>query len=394
MSKLSFLWHEEAGQALIQVTISLVVLLSFVALSIDVGRVYSERRNMQNAADAAALAGARELCLGKTLAEAEAKAAEVMRDNGVAADAISDDDITFEGSPMPYIINTIARFPDLSPIMRQLASWDVVDVAASASAACGAATEACGIWPVAFSAKAWSSVAAPKNESCKERAIAIWYDDIQKDKDFDAKTPSCMIDGQEEPDLCKCYQCPDKDGDGVEDFTLLSTAGRGWLDFSTFIDPNSIYDDECYSSGGSGTKALKCQISRNSGVQIGNLPQCVEGLNGVRASTKVPVDDRADQLVKVPLFDTMSCSKDKTKPSYNLTSFACVQVIGWVQLKKDGLVTQDIKVKPGFVGRDISKNEKVILARINCDGSCLTACGSTDGTSAGSSDLRAVSLIR
>ena len=47
----------EDGQALIQVTLSIMVLLGFVALSIDVGRVYSERRNMQNAADAAALAG-------------------------------------------------------------------------------------------------------------------------------------------------------------------------------------------------------------------------------------------------------------------------------------------------------------------------------------------------
>ena len=54
----------EQGQSLIQFAVIIVMLLVFVSLAIDVGSVYAERRKMQNAADAAALAGARELCLG------------------------------------------------------------------------------------------------------------------------------------------------------------------------------------------------------------------------------------------------------------------------------------------------------------------------------------------
>ena len=46
----------EDGQVLIQVALMLVVLLTFVGLAIDGGLVYAERRQMQNAADAAALA--------------------------------------------------------------------------------------------------------------------------------------------------------------------------------------------------------------------------------------------------------------------------------------------------------------------------------------------------
>jgi uncharacterized membrane protein len=40
-------------------TISIVVLLGFAALAVDVGYLYSTRRRMQTAADAAAVAGLR-----------------------------------------------------------------------------------------------------------------------------------------------------------------------------------------------------------------------------------------------------------------------------------------------------------------------------------------------
>jgi uncharacterized membrane protein len=56
--------HLQNGQALAQVAILMVVLLAFAALAIDGGRIYLERRRMQNAADAGALAGAREICFG------------------------------------------------------------------------------------------------------------------------------------------------------------------------------------------------------------------------------------------------------------------------------------------------------------------------------------------
>lgn len=47
----------EKGQALIFIVIGFVVLLGFVGLAIDGGRVYSDRRHAQNSADAASLAG-------------------------------------------------------------------------------------------------------------------------------------------------------------------------------------------------------------------------------------------------------------------------------------------------------------------------------------------------
>jgi hypothetical protein len=47
----------ERGQAIILIAIMFIVLLGFAGLAIDAGMVYSDRRNAQNAADAASLAG-------------------------------------------------------------------------------------------------------------------------------------------------------------------------------------------------------------------------------------------------------------------------------------------------------------------------------------------------
>ena len=60
--RISFL-KNDSGQTLIYVALSMLVLLGFVALAVDVGYLYAERRHMQNAADAGALEAARALLL-------------------------------------------------------------------------------------------------------------------------------------------------------------------------------------------------------------------------------------------------------------------------------------------------------------------------------------------
>jgi len=54
------------GQTLVLVALALVVLFGMAALALDGGNVYLQRRQMQTAADAAALAAARALCLDPT----------------------------------------------------------------------------------------------------------------------------------------------------------------------------------------------------------------------------------------------------------------------------------------------------------------------------------------
>ncbi len=65
-----FLKSEENGQTLIWVALGMIALMALVALAIDGANIYATRRQMQNAADSGALAGARELCLGHTVNDA------------------------------------------------------------------------------------------------------------------------------------------------------------------------------------------------------------------------------------------------------------------------------------------------------------------------------------
>lgn len=67
--------HEsDAGQALILFAFTLVVLMGFAGMGIDMGYLRSMRRTMQAAADSAALAGAAELGYGDVTAAARTEA--------------------------------------------------------------------------------------------------------------------------------------------------------------------------------------------------------------------------------------------------------------------------------------------------------------------------------
>ena len=64
--------RHESGQMLILFVLALGVLMGMVAMSVDVGMILHERRSLQNAADAAALAGVPELPESPSAAEARA----------------------------------------------------------------------------------------------------------------------------------------------------------------------------------------------------------------------------------------------------------------------------------------------------------------------------------
>jgi Flp pilus assembly protein TadG len=74
-------WQQEFGQGLVLGTLAMVAILGFTAMAIDAGIFLHERRDLQKAADAAALAGAAEL--PESPAEAEAKVHEWADKNGI-----------------------------------------------------------------------------------------------------------------------------------------------------------------------------------------------------------------------------------------------------------------------------------------------------------------------
>jgi hypothetical protein len=73
--------RSETGQVLIIFALSITVIFGAAGLAFDIGRFYSERRFLQNAADAAALAAANALIRGETTAQADAAARTILTRN-------------------------------------------------------------------------------------------------------------------------------------------------------------------------------------------------------------------------------------------------------------------------------------------------------------------------
>jgi Flp pilus assembly protein TadG len=72
IQRLSRFVRPERGSVLVMAAVGVVVVCGFAGLSIDVGNVAVDRRHLQNAADAAALAAAQQLPASTTNATADA----------------------------------------------------------------------------------------------------------------------------------------------------------------------------------------------------------------------------------------------------------------------------------------------------------------------------------
>ncbi|MDI7274619.1 MAG: pilus assembly protein TadG-related protein [Anaerolineae bacterium] len=75
----------EGGQTLVVAAVVLLGLVGFLAMVVDLGNVYAQRRRMQNAADAAALAACRALALEEGEASAREAAGRYAQANGAAS---------------------------------------------------------------------------------------------------------------------------------------------------------------------------------------------------------------------------------------------------------------------------------------------------------------------
>src|SRR6188768_292393 len=73
--------RREPGQVLVLFAMSMVVIMAAAGLAFDIGRFYSEKRFLQNAADAGALAVANALIRGESNTVAEADGRDVLTRN-------------------------------------------------------------------------------------------------------------------------------------------------------------------------------------------------------------------------------------------------------------------------------------------------------------------------
>ena len=360
--------HCEVGQMLVQFSLFFVLLLGFVALAVDVGNAYTERRRMQNAADAAALAGARELCLNQSVTTVRAAATTYLVRNGMDSGGIAADDILIIGNRIDVNAHEV-----VDTLFARLLGIATLNVGAQASAACMGASSACGLWPISFDLDLYKGV------QCGQ-SMVIW--DADKD-DIDV---TCVIDDVPRT-ICQCYDC-DLDNNGSDDFVVITDLSRGWMDFPAIDDP--VYTDSCKAEG-CGESELVCRLEYGTGGRV-TLPACVPGLTGIKAGVKSAVDSRRGEIVQVGLYAGLNCPAWGSNctgvdaRTYYLTHFGCVTVGGWVQ-------SFTLNPKPGMAAAYNRISSKAIVATKECNSSnCFSHCGVGNGAPAAPWELRAAGL--
>src|SRR5690606_15740779 len=134
-------------QSLVIMAFAMVALIGMLGLVIDIRLGYARYRQMQTAADIAALAGTRELALGNGEAVAIQRIEQLLTSNG--AD-VSTSTYTINGDEV-----SVSAGLDLRPVFTPIFGLDQISVNADADATFGQTAEASGVLPFAVEEDLW-----------------------------------------------------------------------------------------------------------------------------------------------------------------------------------------------------------------------------------------------
>ena len=346
--------QSEEGQSLILVSLMIVVLMGFLAIAVDVGRVYAERRRMQNAADAGALAGARAICLGQSAAAAINTANDYAVNRNGAQTATASVNLQDSGGSI-----TVTARETVNLFLAGFLGDSVTDVAATATASCGSASRMCNFWPIAFSLPKWNAMKAV-TPFCGREFVVIDSGKI------------CGVD----------YDC-DTNGDGVDD--IMMGGARGWLDLPW---PNTLlFPTPCHSN--CGQNKLGCFLENPYPGTI-SLPACIRSEPGTMTSAFMTAGGEAGKIVHIPLYDGECGSGDPSilgdcggHEAYHITEVGCVEVVSF-----------ESKYPVYDLIKDKWSEEKALLVEVSCSPECYTGCGGTTGGTPGTGGVKGVSLLQ
>lgn len=133
--------NRESGQALVLIVVLLLGLLAMLALVVDGGNLYLQRRSVQNAADAGAMAGARVLAYNGTAANARAAAQEY----AVARNQADRCDVIIDGARV-----TVVAYKDVAMTFGRVVGLQQVTVSAQATAKWAPISELGGLAPLSI----------------------------------------------------------------------------------------------------------------------------------------------------------------------------------------------------------------------------------------------------
>jgi len=336
----------ERGQSLVIIAISFLALVAMAALVIDGGSLYLNRRNAQTAADAAAMAGARELCVKKgTNSEVQ---------NIVTQYAVTENGATtveeIKINPTSYTV-TVQTMIETSSFFAGILGYENNTVRAEAEAGCFSPGTAENVLPVAWTCQPPVSGEPVKNDCTirfkipqevfvkdllprlKSDPDLLLDEDIEKNSqwlsymnDIGNKIAYIVMDSDKfDEKTCKppigtgIINC-DFDGDGVRD--IFAGGDRGWL----------------YLTDDNGAKGISNVIDGTVKTNI-ELPQWFVGKPGGTTSEYKAIYDIKYKTVLIPIVNAVCPDKDpeencsefklgdnvydtKGKPQYRVDSFA------------------------------------------------------------------------
>ncbi|MBX3001655.1 MAG: hypothetical protein KF893_24240 [Caldilineaceae bacterium] len=139
--------REESGQSLVMVVFSMVAFIGILGLVVDIGYAYARQRQMQTAADAAALAGTRELAYGRGEVAAISRIEQILTSNG-ADISVSDYEIIDNRA------NVTARVT-IEPVFTPIFGLNQFPVGGNAEAIFGQTADASSVLPFAVEENLW-----------------------------------------------------------------------------------------------------------------------------------------------------------------------------------------------------------------------------------------------
>jgi hypothetical protein len=366
------------GQVLVQVAMLMVVFFIFMAIAIDVGHMLTERRRMQNAADAGALAGAWEICFGDP-ARAELTAREYAVDRNHAQVA----DVSVAGGKVTVYAREAAGL-----YLARIFGVGVADINAKAVADCGVAVSLCGLAPLSFNYDRWID---PDFECGDD--FYVWNDSKLEEDCYVEVDGECI-------DFCVACDCT-LTGPPDDQVHLVGPGDRGWL---LLPRPERPYDalvpqgaDNCgrqtlaWIDNGGYTGEIPIDPSPDR-------PLCLPGQPGVDNDVRLEIErDHAGELFNILLWDDEPCSDGDIVPAegacpgtpYHIVDTGCVQLD-----PVDPAPEIDIPANPEYFSRPFCmQNVKVVKASKLCGNDCSSDCGTTSGGEPQPWQVRAVSLI-
>jgi hypothetical protein len=206
--------NKESGQTLVLFAGLVVALLAILALVLDGGNIYLQRRFAQNAADAGAIAGALVVCRDGTADAAEAAALNYAVDRNRADTAV----VTVDGWTV-----TVVTTRTVPTAFAGLVGINQLDASAAAVAECGPVSRAMGIAPIAI----------------HEDSYWIGWEGTIWDDDEEMDPATGNLSGSNRGWLSPAYTHPDINQEGAANLKPYMRDGfPGWIDVYDWVRPS------------------------------------------------------------------------------------------------------------------------------------------------------------